>query len=106
MPSPDASIKKLQKKADKVDTQLKKLKLDLGQKAKKNDIVSLKNRVSAAEKDIKQIIAWIELQIEWSEEVTMMLRLIDWNALSQAFPGGGGTNPPQTPPNYPPPEED
>jgi hypothetical protein len=105
MPSPEASIKKLQKKADKVDTQLKKLKLDLGQKAKKNDITSLKNRVSAAEKDIKQIVKWIESQVEWSEEVTMMLRLVDWNALAQAFPGGGGTNPPQTPPSWPPPED-
>lgn len=104
MPSHEARLKRLEKKAVKVDAQLKKVKTDLSKKGSKADITALKNRLAKAEKNSAKIIEWIELETQWSEEVTMMLRLIDWDKLSKAYPGGGGTNPPQTPPSWPPPE--
>jgi hypothetical protein len=30
-----------------------------------------------------------------------MLRLVDWTQLAIDYPGAGGTNPPQTPPDWP-----
>lgn len=104
MPSHEARLKRLEKKAAKVDGQLKKLKTDVSKKGSKADIAALKNRVTAAEKDTAKIIKWIKLEAKWSEQVTSMLRLINWDALAKAYPGGGGTNPPQTPPSWPPPE--
>lgn len=98
MASPEARLKRLEKKAAKVEGALKKLKDDLKTK-------SAKASVAEVEDDVKQIIKWIKLEVKWSEEVTKMLRLIDWDALAQAYPGGGGANPPQTPPDWPPPDQ-
>ena len=97
MASPEARLKKLEKKAAKIEGALKALKDNAKTKA-------TKDALSDVEGDIKKLIKWVKLEVKWSEEVTKMLRLIDWDALAQAFPGGGGTNPPQTPPNWPPPE--
>jgi hypothetical protein len=97
MASHEARLKRLEKKALKVEGALKKLKDDLKTK-------SAKASVTDVETDVRKIIKWIKLEIKWSEEVTKMLRLIDWDALAQDYPGGGGTNPPQTPPDWPPPE--
>lgn len=97
MPSPEARLKRLEKKAAKVEGALKKLRDDLKTK-------SAKATVAGVEDDVKKIIKWIKLEVKWSEEVTKMLRLIDWDALAQDYPGAGGANPPQTPPDWPPPE--
>ena len=97
MASHEARIKRLEKKAEKVEGALKKLKDDAKTKA-------AKAALSDVEGDVKKLIKWVKLEVKWSEEVTKMLRLIDWDALAQAYPGGGGANPPQTPPDWPPPE--
>lgn len=97
MPSPEARLKRLEKKAAKVEEALKALKNNAKTKATKDALADV-------EGDIKKIIKWIKLEVKWSEEVTKMLRLIDWDALAQDYPGGGGANPPQTPPDWPPPE--
>jgi multidrug resistance efflux pump len=104
MPSNEARLKKLEKKAVKVDAQITKVKLDLKGNANKAQLLKAKADLQDAEKEIKRIIKWIKAEVEWSEEVTQMLRLIDWAALAIAYPGVGGSNPPQTPPNWPPPE--
>jgi hypothetical protein len=97
MASHEARLKRLEKKAAKVEVALKKLKDDAKLK-------STKAALGDVEDDVKKIIKWIKLEVKWSEEVTKMLRLIDWDALAQAYPGGAGANPPQTPPDWPPPE--
>lgn len=97
MASHEARLKKLEKKAANVEAALKKLKDDAKLK-------STKAALGDVEDDVKKIIKWIKLEVKWSEEVTKMLRLIDWDALAQDYPGGGGANPPQTPPDWPPPE--
>jgi phage shock protein A len=99
MPSPEARLKKLEKKAAKLEAALKKANTALKQ-AKVNSN-KLKTRVAKLEKSRNSIVKWIKLEAEWSEEVTMMLRMIDWNKLSLDYPGGGGVNPPQTPPDWP-----
>lgn len=98
MASPEARLKRLEKKAAKVEIALKALKDNAKTKA-------TKDALGDVEDDVKQIIKWIKLEVKWSEEVTKMLRLIDWDALAQAYPGGGGANPPQTPPDWPPPDQ-
>jgi len=97
MASHEARLKRLEKKAANVEAALKKLKDDAKLK-------STKAALGDVEDDVKKIIKWIKLEVKWSEEVTKMLRLIDWDALAQDYPGGGGANPPQTPPDWPPPE--
>lgn len=97
MASHEARLKRLEKKAAKVEEALKALKDNAKTKAAKAALADV-------EDDVKQIIKWIKLEVKWSEEVTKMLRLIDWDALAQDYPGGGGANPPQTPPDWPPPE--
>jgi hypothetical protein len=97
MPSHEARLKRLEKKAVKVEGALKKLKDDAKTKA-------TKAAIGDVEADVKKLIKWVKLEVKWSEEVTKMLRLIDWDALATAYPGGSGTNPPATPPDWPPPE--
>ena len=104
MASHEARLKRLEKKAAKVEGALKKLKDDLKSKATKANVANSVKAVGDVENDVKKIVKWIKLEVKWSEEVTKMLRLIDWDALAQSFPGGGGANPPQTPPDWPPPE--
>jgi phage shock protein A len=99
MASIEARVKRLEKKAAKLETDLKKAKAAL--KESKVNHNKLKARVAALEKEQKDIIKWIKMQVAWSKEVTLMLRMIDWNALAAAYPGGGGTNPPATPPDWP-----
>jgi DNA-binding transcriptional regulator GbsR (MarR family) len=103
MPSPEARLRKLEKRAKAVETRIKKLqvlakngKTNVGklQKDLKKDLKSVKG-------EIEDIIMWIKAEAKWSKEVTKMLRLIDWAALANAYPGAGGTNPPQTPPDWP-----
>ncbi|HEY5547106.1 MAG TPA: hypothetical protein VIK50_13725 [Gemmatimonadaceae bacterium] len=102
MASTEARLKKLDKKAQNLEALVKKAKVEA--KKGKGDIAKLKKDVAKAQKDIAQIIKWIQSEVAWSAEVTKMLRMIDWAALAVAFPGTGGTNPPQTPPDWPPPE--
>jgi len=97
MASQEARLKRLEKKAAKVEDALKALKDSAKTKA-------TKAAVTDVEADIRKLIKWVKLEVKWSEEVTKMLRLIDWDALATAFPGASGTNPPQTPPDWPPPE--
>ena len=97
MASHEARLKRLEKKAAKVEDALKALKDNAKTKA-------TKDALGDVEADVKRIIKWIKLEVKWSEEVTKMLRLIDWDALAQDYPGGGGANPPQTPPDWPPPD--
>jgi len=99
MASIEARVKKLEKKALSHEKTVKKLKADLAKA--KSDAAKLKKAVAALEKEKDDIIKWIEDEAAWSLEVTNMLRLIDWVKLSIAFPAGGGTNPPQTPPDWP-----
>jgi hypothetical protein len=95
MASHEARLNRLEKKAAKVEEALKALKDNAKTKA-------TKDALGDVEADVKKIIKWIKLEVKWSEEVTKMLRLIDWDALAQAYPGAGGANPPQTPPDWPP----
>ena len=98
MASHEARLKRLEKKAVKVEGALKKLKDDLKTKPTKANLAKAVKAATDADKDIKKIIKWIKLEIEWTEEVTMMLRLINWNDLANDYPGGGGTNPKSIPP--------
>ena len=61
----------------------------------KTELDDLKQRVKLIEK-------WCSLETAWTSEVTGMLHQIDWGALQTAFPGGGGTNPPKSGPDWPP----
>ena len=106
MPSHEARLKKLEKKAANADAQFKKakseakkLKDDLS-KAKK-DLVKANKDLAATNKQIEDIIKWIKAEAAWSAEVTKMLRLINWADLAIDYPGAGGSNPPQTPPDWP-----
>jgi hypothetical protein len=97
MASQEARLKRLEKKAAKVEDALKALKDSAKTKATKEALADV-------EGDVKKLIKWVKLEVKWSTEVTKMLRLIDWDALATAFPGGSGTNPPATPPDWPPPD--
>jgi hypothetical protein len=78
MASIPARVKRLEEKAVRLESDLKK------------------------QKELqKEVEAWIKAQVRWSKEVTKMLRLVNWAKLAKAYPGGGGTNPPQTPPDWP-----
>lgn len=96
---------KLEKAAAKLELLLASMKQDVTSKASKNALARVANDLDDSEKEIKKIIKWIKLEVKWSEDVTKMLRLINWELLATDYPGGGGTNPPQTPPSWPPPEE-
>ena len=106
MPSEAARIKKLEQKAKAAETQFKKVKADAKKlksdlaKAKK-DLKKAKKDLGVSQKDIKDLIKWVEAEVKWSKEVTAMLRLINWTDLAIDYPGAGGTNPPQTPPDWP-----
>lgn len=106
MPTEAARIKKLEKKAAAAEKAFNKAKADAIKlksdvtKAKA-ELVKAKKDLAASQKEIKAIIAWIEAQVSWSKEVTAMLRLINWADLAIDYPGAGGTNPPQTPPDWP-----
>lgn len=80
--------------------QLKKLRskvATLEKRLAKERVRSRKN-----EKCCLTAIKWIKKEVKWSQEVTKMLNKIDWVSLEAAHPGGGGTNPPQKPPLWPP----
>lgn len=62
----------------------------------------LRNEVAYLKKCCAQVEKWMQLEVAWSKEVTQMMRQVDWARLVTAYPGGGGANPPQTPPNWPP----
>lgn len=65
-------------------------------------VKALETRVRTMEKCCKQVEKWIKLEVKWSKEVTGMLQAVDWACLTAQCPGGGGANPPQTPPDWPP----
>ena len=102
MASIEARVKKLEKRVVNHETRIKKLKAQAAQDKKAFN--KLKKEHGKSKKQIAQMAKWIKAEVAWSKEVTAMLRLIDWAALAVAFPGVGGTNPPQTPPDWPPPE--
>src|SRR5688572_32936911 len=106
MASPEARLRKLEKKAataeaqfKKAKSEAKKLKDDLS-KAKK-ELVKANKNLADANKEIEDIIRWIKAEAAWSADVTKMLRLINWADLAIDYPGAGGSNPPQTPPDWP-----
>lgn len=101
----EARLSKLEKKAVKVEEAIQKLKDDVKGKATKTALAKVNQDLNDVEKDIKLIQKWIKMEVQWSQQVTAMLRMIDWDLLATDYPGGGGTNPPQTPPVWPP-EED
>lgn len=86
MPSPEAQIKKLEKKIASLEKALAKEQ----------------SKVKDLESDYATVVKWIKREVAWSQQVTKMLREIDWSALKYDYPGGGGTNPPQKPPLWPP----
>jgi predicted RNase H-like nuclease (RuvC/YqgF family) len=49
----------------------------------------------------KQLEKWVKAEVKWTKEVTDMLHQVNWAAIAVAFTGGGGGNPPQTPPDWP-----
>lgn len=107
MASPEARIKRLEKKAAKAEAMIKKAKADA--KLLKADLIKAKKAAAQAGKDLKaakdelkEVVEWIEFQVLWSQEVTQMLRMIDWAKLAIDYSGAGGSNPPQTPPDWPP----
>ena len=69
----------------------------LQKKAKK-----LQADIDDLKKCCKQVEKWIKAQVKWNAEVTGMLRGVNWAKLEKDYPGGGNTNPPQTPPSWPP----
>jgi len=80
----------------------KQKKLQLEAAKLKKQLAMMAKESKGHKKCCAQVIKWIKAETEWSDEVTMMLRSVNWAKLAQAFPGGGGTNPPQTPPDWPP----
>lgn len=63
---------------------------------------ALTARVKALEDFQKLAIKWMKKEAKWSEEVTDMMRQINWALLATVFDGSGGANPPQDPPTWPP----
>ena len=67
----------------------------------KDSLAAQKAEIAALKKCCKKIEKWGLAESDWSMEVTDMLREIDWADLAAHFGCGGGTNPPQTPPDWP-----
>lgn len=65
-------------------------------------VAAQKQELAALKKCCKTVEKWIKLEVKWSEEVTRMLRQVNWAQLATAYPGGPGSNPPRTPPDWPP----
>lgn len=82
MPSMNARVTRLEKKIVRLEQKLKDQK-------------------AAHQSDMKEVVAWIKAEAKWSKEVTKMLRMIDWDALATDYGSGPGSNPPQTPPDWP-----
>ncbi|MCE9602754.1 MAG: hypothetical protein K8S21_11175 [Gemmatimonadetes bacterium] len=93
MASTDAKVKKLEKKIASLEK-----KLAAATKAGKDN----KAAIAELKKCCKKVEKWIELEVAWSNDVTKMLRAVKWSALVAAYPGGPGTNPPITNPDWPP----
>jgi hypothetical protein len=100
MPTVAAKIKKLEQKVARLEKDAAR------DKKKVLALETVSDKQKKALKDLlkccDQVQQWIAQEIEWSNEVTDMLRQVDWASLSAAFPGAGGTNPPQQPPVWPP----
>ena len=69
--------------------------------ALKKKVAAQKEEIAGLKKRAKEIEKWIKLEVVWAKEVTKMLRQIDWTELQTKFPGGPGTNPPKTGPDWP-----
>ena len=93
MASIDAKVKQLEKRIATLEKKI--AALSKAGKANKAEIAKLK-------KCCKDVEKWIKLQVKWSNEVTKMLRAVNWSALVAAFPSGPASNPPITPPDWPP----
>ena len=87
-----ARVKKLEKKVTKLEKEVKALK---------KAVADHKKRIVALEKWQAKINVWGKKQAAWDDEVTEMLRAVNWAALVAAFPGTGGDNPPQEGPDWP-----
>lgn len=85
MPSVATTLASHKKKIDALTTKVAK---------QKKELAELKKCCKAVEK-------WIKLEAKWSKEVTLMLRQVSWAELATDYPGGPGTNPPRTPPDWP-----
>lgn len=92
MASSDAKVKKLEKKVASLEKQI--AALTKAGKANKAEIAKLK-------KCCKDVEKWIEKEVQWSNEVTAMLRAVKWSALVTAYPSGPASNPPITNPDWP-----
>lgn len=92
MASIDARVKSLEKRIASLEKKL--AAATKAGKANKAEIATLK-------KCCKDVEKWIKLQVTWSQQVTAMLRDIDWNALATDYPAGPAGNPPKTPPDWP-----
>jgi predicted nucleic acid-binding Zn-ribbon protein len=95
-----SQLKKLEKKVAKLEKEVargKKLARVL-----ESDAAKFRRQFNGLLKCCDQVTEWIQQEVDWSAEVTDMLRVVNWAALATAFPGGGGTNPPQQPPVWPP----
>jgi predicted nucleic acid-binding Zn-ribbon protein len=85
-------VKKLEAKVAKLEKRLKKAETELK---------AHKTKIKALETWKGKINVWGKQQADWTGEVTAMLRAVNWAAVVSTFPGGGGTNPPQEPPDWP-----
>jgi hypothetical protein len=84
-------------------TALEKKVVALKKEATQHKALIAKNikEIKKLKKDYADVVKWITMETAWSTEVTGMLRQVNWGAVIAAFPGGGGGNPPQTPPDWP-----
>ena len=98
--SSDARLKKLERKVASLGKQVERQKR--ATKALETEVSKQKHRIGFLERDYHLIEKWIHLEAAWADEVTAMLRNVNWSLLEDVFDPSGGTNPPQTPPAWPP----
>ena len=67
-----------------------------------NTVAESKLTILYLSQRIEHLEEYATQQAAWAHEVTLMLHAINWASLATAFPGGGGANPPQTAPTWPP----
>ena len=91
----DAQVKRLVKKIAALEKKLTTLQ-------KKHQ--STKAEVAELKKCCKKVEKWIKLEVKWTNQVTEMLRAVDWDALTIAYPAPPAGNPPQTPSDWPLPD--
>lgn len=93
MPTDAQRMTSLEKKVKKLEKEAADLKKALS--AVKQDIADMEDCCA-------DVIKWIKQEVAWSNEVTGIMKTINWAKLKIDYPSGGGANPPQSPPTWPP----